>query len=119
MEERSNIQCYISIGKTLLHNKIIYKVDFKHFCYYLCYFSKCLVPDVQMEDIADIICYAFTSIFNHIMIRITDIYVSINISRSLYGHNFFSKHYILAHAVFQKISTNTYKWVIYEINFEH
>ena len=43
------IQCYLSAGKEIIHNKIIYKGYYLNLCYHLCYFYKVLVTSAQMK----------------------------------------------------------------------
>ena len=62
VEETANIQCLISTGTTPIHYKRIYKVYLRCFCQHLCYLSKVMVPDVQMEDILGLI-YEFFCYF--------------------------------------------------------
>ena len=72
--------------------KNCHKGYFRHVCYSVCYFSKTLVPEKHMKDIADIIFYLFHysgSLLPQIIIH----QLGIQIRQSMSAHPFFSQYF--------------------------
>ena len=113
VEEISNIKCYISTKKTTLHGKEIYKEYCQHFLNY----QELWFLIHRFKIYLTLYIRFSTILFNKVMMKISNIYVSITGYLfqyiNIYRQSKNSQDFMLAHPVFHKISIDTFKKEIF------